>query len=69
MTIKKPSKKQMKIVGTVVLVVALVTAGVAGTLGYQKFIADTKAQGVAEYQINDCNKFTDKNVIWLECDE
>jgi len=67
--IKTPTKKQWKNIGTAVVIVALVVAGVAGTLGFQKFIADTKAQGVAEYQVNECNKFTDKNVTWLECDE
>ena len=67
--IKTPTKKQWKNIGIVVAIVALVVAGVAGTLGYQKFISDTKAQGVAEYKENDCKKFTDKNVTWLECDE
>ncbi len=68
MSIKKPSKKTMKIVGVVVTVVALVVVGVVGTLQYQKFISDTKAQGVSEFKANDCDKYAKDGMTWLECD-
>lgn len=68
MSIKKPSKKQMTVVGIVVLVVVLIASGVAGTLTYQKFISDTKAQGVTEFKANDCDKYAKDGMTWLECD-
>ena len=54
----------------ITIVVGLVLLGVAGTLQYQKFIADTKAQGVAEYIARECDKYTDedKKTTWLECE-
>lgn len=59
-----------KNVMTVVLGIALVVAGVAGTLGYQKYIDNIKAEGVAQYKIDNCQKYTneDKSATWLECD-
>lgn len=68
--IKTPTKKQWKNIGIVVAIVALVVAGVAGTLGYQKFISDTKAQGVLEYKSDECTKYMneDKSAVWLECE-
>lgn len=67
---KKPSKKQMKVVGVVVAVVALVVTGVVGTLSYQNFISSVKEQGASEYRLNECEKFSDKEgkATWLECD-
>lgn len=54
----------------ITLVVGLVLLGVAGTLQYQKFIDDTKAQGVAEYVANECDEYSDKDnkTTWLECE-
>lgn len=54
----------------VVVAVLLVTLGVAGTLRYQAFINDVKAEGVAEFTLNKCDKYSDKdgNQHWLECD-
>lgn len=67
---KKPSKKQMKVVGVVVAVVALVVTGVVGTLSYQNFIENTRQAGVREYQAEKCQKYSneDKSAFWLECD-
>jgi hypothetical protein len=66
---KKPNKKQMKKIGVVVLLVALVVAGNLGTLGYQHFINNVKSNGVVEYTTNKCEKFADvaKKTTWLEC--
>lgn len=57
-------------IGVIVLGVALISTGALGVLRYQKFIADTKAQGVSEFKELHCDSFTDKkkNVEWLECD-
>ena len=64
--------KQIKwgAIGKTALVVGLVLLGVAGTLQYQKFINDTKTQGVAEYIARECDKYTDKDkkTTWLECE-
>lgn len=65
-------KKQLpwKSLGTIVLGLALVAAGIVGTLKYQGFINDVKSQGVAEYQSDKCNKYSNKEntQTWLECD-
>ena len=67
---KKQAKKYGKIVGVAVAVVALVVLGVAGTLSYQNFINNVKAEGVAEFKINSCDRYAnDKGQKWLECDE
>ena len=57
-------------ISKVALVVGLIALGVAGTLQYQKFINDTKMQGVAEYIVRECDKYTDENkkTTWLECE-
>lgn len=65
---KKPTKKQLKIIGVVVLIVALIATGVAGTLGYQTFISNTKAQGVSEFKSTSCDSYSDGKLVWLECD-
>ena len=65
---KKPTKNQMKIVGVVVAIVALVAVGVAGTLGYQKFISNVKAQGVQEFKTTGCDEYAKDGQKWLECD-
>lgn len=67
---KKQAKKYGKAAGVVVTVVALVVIGVAGTLSYQNFINNVKAEGVAEFKINSCDPYAnDKGQKWLECDE
>jgi len=65
---KKLNKKQYKIIGVFVIVVALVATGVTGTLGYQSFITNTKAQGVSEFKALSCEKYNNDKVSWLECD-
>lgn len=67
---KKNWKKIGKVTLYIALPIALMTLGVVGTLKYQEFINNTKAEGVAEYKINKCEKFTDedKKTTWLECD-
>lgn len=67
-------KKDWKKIGMVTLYIALplalIALGVASTLKYQEFINNTKAEGVAEYRINDCDRYTneEKTQTWLECD-
>lgn len=68
MSIKKPSKKQLKIVGVVVGIVALIALGVAGTLSYQNFISNVKAQGVSEYQAQACDIYAKDGAKWYGCD-
>ena len=66
-------KRQLpwKTIGTLALGIALVLAGVTGTLKYQSTIEDIKSQGVSEYKTEDCKKFEDKEkkLTWLECNE
>lgn len=64
------TKKAWAVAPYIVVPVVLVTLGVAGTLGYQNYVSNLKAEGVAEYKLT-CDKFTDKDkkVTWLECDE
>ena len=62
-------KLPIKTIGLAVTAVMLVVAGVMGTLQYQAFISSIKAEGVAEYKLNSCDKYNDKKVEWLECDE
>lgn len=68
----KPPRKPLpwKTIGTLAVGIALVLAGITGTLKYQEFINNTEARGVSEYKAT-CQKFTDeeKNITWLECDE
>lgn len=65
----KPKKKlYLKELGVVLLTVMLVATGVMGTLRYQKFIEDTKAQGVSEFKEQKCNPFKDEEQKWLECE-
>ena len=66
--ITKPTKKTLKIVGVVVTEVALVVAGVLGTLYVQKTVNDIKAQGVSEFKANDCEQYSKDGLTWLECD-
>jgi len=66
--IKWYKKIKWGVLGKAVAVLGLVALGVLGTLQYQNTINMIKAQGVEEYKTNDCNKFTDNNVEWLECD-
>ena len=54
---KKQAKQYGKVAGVVVTVVALVVIGVAGTLSYQNFINNVKAEGVAEFKINSCKPY------------
>lgn len=69
------TKRDWKKIGVVTLYVALpvvmVTLGVVGTLKYQSFIDNVKADGVAQYKLTHCDKYTDKKqtTSWLECDE
>lgn len=64
------TKKAWAVALYVVLPSVLVALGVAGTLGYQSYVNNLKAEGAAEYKLT-CDKFTDKDkgVTWLECDE
>ena len=63
-------KTNWSVIGKTVLVVGLVALGVAGTLSYQNFINNVKAEGVAEFKINSCDRYAnDKGQKWLECDE
>lgn len=59
-----------KNLGIIVAGLVLFATGIAGTLGYQSFIDSVKAQGVADYQSNRCDRYEneDKSAIWLECD-
>lgn len=54
----------------VIVPVLLVVLGVASTLGYQNYVNDLKAEGVSQYKLDKCEKFTDKKQTstWLECD-
>lgn len=65
---KRPNKKQMKTVGVVVGIVALVFTGVMATLSYQNFISNVKAQGANEFKTSHCEQYSDKKTTWLECD-
>lgn len=69
----EPKQKRnlyIKEILTFLAAVALLVSGIVGTLKYQEFINNTKAQGVVEYKLDKCNKFTskDKSQEWLECD-
>lgn len=67
----KPKRNWGKIGKTtlyVALPLALVTLGIVGTLKYQEFISNVKQEGAVEYQLRNCEKFTDKKQAWLECD-
>jgi len=55
-------------IGKVALVIGLVTIGVIGTLEAQRAYNNIKASGVSEYQQNACEKFSDKNTAWYECE-
>ena len=68
MSIKKPSNKQLKVVGVVVGIAALIALGVAGTLSYQNFISNVKAQGVQEFKTTGCDEYAKDGQKWLECD-
>lgn len=65
-------KKQLpwKTIGVIVAGIVLVVAGISGTLGYQNFINSVKAEGVADYKLNNCDKYVnqEKTATWLECD-
>lgn len=60
-----------KTIGAIVAGIVLVIAGISGTLGYQSFINNVKAEGVADYKLNSCDKYMneDKSATWLECDQ
>lgn len=67
---KKDWNKIGKVAGIVATVVVLIASGIAGTLGYQSYVAGIKAQGVEEYKTHECQKYSneDKSMYWLECD-
>lgn len=71
---KKVNKKAIKKVWVIglfaVSAVALFTGGIASTIAYNQTIDNIKAEGVAEYKLNRCSKFSDeeKRTSWLECD-
>lgn len=64
----KVNKKHIGPALYVVYTLVLITLGVAGTLKYQSFIDNVKSDGVAEFVLSDCDKYTDKKTTWLECD-
>ena len=67
----KPKRNwHMKTVGKISAVVGLIGLGVFGTLQYQNTINNIKEQGAAEYRLDHCKEFTDKDkkLTWLECD-
>ncbi len=72
--VKKPTKKQLqnigKKVGLVTAGIALVVTGIVAQVAYTKFTDHIKAQGVAEYQLAQCDKYTSKDLstTWFECD-
>lgn len=71
---KKVNKKVVKKIWVIglfsVSAVALFTGGIAATIAYNQTIDNIKAEGVAEYKLNKCDKYTDKEkkTSWLECD-
>lgn len=62
-------KNKAKKILTVLAMILLVVLGIAGTLSYQRFEQNLKAEGVREYKSSSCKVYTDKDVKWLECDE
>lgn len=65
------TKKVWAVAPYIVLPVVLVALGVVSTLGYQNYVSNIKAEGVAEFKVNHCDKFSnkEKTETWLECDE
>lgn len=54
--------------GKAALVIGLIALGVLGTLQVQKSYNDIKAQGVKEYQANECEVYAKDGAKWYECD-
>lgn len=68
---KKLNSKQIKTIGIVAGMVALVVSGMVAMVTYQGFINDTKQRGVTEYKTMHCEQFTyeDNSATWLECEQ
>ena len=67
----KMNKKTLKNIGISILLIGLFMAGVGTTVAYNNFIDQVKGSGVAEFKINYCDKYVNKELTqsWLECDE
>ncbi len=64
----KQSKARAKKLTIAFAVVALFLSGILATVYFQKTISDIKAQGVAEYKLSECDKYSKDGAEWLECD-